>query len=163
MRPIDLVKAFEGFRTHAYADPASPRAKHKRATGIDDPTLSGDPWTIGYGYTGPEVREGTVWTPAQCEDKLVKRIAHDQHIIQAMCPAPRSESAMAALVSLAYNIGLRGFEHSDVRRELNLGHLLAAADAFRVYVHAKGEVDPGLVKRRERERALFLTGEGLPV
>ena len=39
---LNLIKHWEGCRLTAYPDPAS----------------GADPWTIGYGHTGPEVKPG---------------------------------------------------------------------------------------------------------
>ena len=48
----------------------------KRADGrfqaYPDPGSGGDPWTIGWGSTGPDVKPGTVWTQAQCDERLLR-------------------------------------------------------------------------------------------
>ncbi|MGE8289880.1 MAG: lysozyme, partial [Stenotrophomonas sp.] len=46
-----LVRKWEGCRLKAYPDPAS----------------GGDPWTIGFGATGPGIRRGVVWTQQQAD------------------------------------------------------------------------------------------------
>ncbi|MGH1558034.1 glycoside hydrolase family protein [Caulobacter segnis] len=66
------------------------------------------------------------------------------------------------MVSLAYNIGVGevgggpDFADSSVRRRLIAGDLAGAADAFRMWRFAGGRELPGLVARREAERAVFL-------
>lgn len=56
---------------HAYPDPLSPLSVqlHKpaaeRVKGWQ--SLSGAPWTIGFGSTGEGIDEHTVWTPELCE------------------------------------------------------------------------------------------------
>lgn len=71
---------------------------------------------------------------------------------------------LGALVSLAYNIGVGeeggapDFADSTVRRRLLNGDRKGAADAFRMWVKAEGKTLPGLVKRREDERRVFLGG-----
>src|SRR5581483_8052554 len=71
------VKICEGLRLHAYPDPDSPLAKAllecKPAEG-----LSGAPWTIGYGHTGPDVYPGLEITKAQAEDLLAKDLRSAQ-------------------------------------------------------------------------------------
>ena len=37
-----------------------------------DPGTGGDPWTIGYGHTGPDVRPGTQITQSGAEELLVQ-------------------------------------------------------------------------------------------
>jgi len=46
---LQLLKTWEGCILTAYPDPAS----------------GGDPWTIGYGHTGPEVSPGLTISQAQ--------------------------------------------------------------------------------------------------
>lgn len=46
---LDDIRRDEGCEPHAYPDPLS----------------GGDPWTIGYGCTGPGIGPGTIWTEAQ--------------------------------------------------------------------------------------------------
>ena len=48
------IKQEEGLRLNAYPDPLS----------------HGDPWTIGYGSTGPDIRQGVVWTQEQADAAL---------------------------------------------------------------------------------------------
>ena len=51
-----LIKPFEGLA-------------RRRADGLvqayPDPGSGGAPWTIGYGSTGPDVKQDTVWTMQQ--------------------------------------------------------------------------------------------------
>src|SRR5687768_15991119 len=58
---LALIKEFEGCHKvrsdgmiEAYPDPAS----------------GGDPWTIGWGSTGPGIRKGTVWTQEQADTRF---------------------------------------------------------------------------------------------
>jgi lysozyme len=60
------------------------------------------------------------------------------------------------MVSLSYNIGLGNFATSTVLKRHRLGNYAMAANAFRLWNKAKGKVLPGLTKRREDERALYL-------
>lgn len=83
--------------------------------------------------------------------------------ILALFPATRlSEAQLGAMLSLAYNIGVGeigggpDFADSSVRRRLIAGDVQGAADAFRMWRFAGGRELPGLVARREAERAVFL-------
>ena len=64
-----------------------------------------------------------------------------------------------ALVSFAFNLGLGALRGSTLLKKLNVGNVKGAADQFLLWVNAAGKVLPGLQKRRQDERALFL---GLP-
>ena len=65
------------------------------------------------------------------------------------------------MLSLTYNIGTGAFSTSTVLRKVNSGDIAGAADAFLLW--DKGTVDgqlvviPGLLKRRQAERTVFLT------
>lgn len=70
--------------------------------------------------------------------------------------ASLTDAQLGALTSLAYNIGVAALEGSSVRRRLIAGDVPGAADAFRMWRYAGGRELPGLVNRREAERAVFL-------
>ena len=61
-----------------------------------------------------------------------------------------------ALVSFAFNLGLGGLQRSTLRQKVLRGEV-EAADEFLKFVRGGGKVLPGLVKRRNDERALFLS------
>ncbi|PIB91409.1 lysozyme [Caulobacter sp. FWC2] len=75
---------------------------------------------------------------------------------------PLSDAQLGAMTSLAYNIGVgeiggaADFADSSVCRRLIAGDVQGAADAFRMWRFAGGRELPGLVARRETERAVFL-------
>lgn len=133
---IDLLKDFEGFRNHAYLD------------------MVGVP-TIGYGFT-KGVELGDTMTQAEAEDRLKLEMAEFESGVLEMCERLPSPNQSAAMTCLAYNVGLGNFRGSTVLRKHNLGDTIGAADAFRMWNRAGGNVVPGLVTRREAERALYL-------
>ncbi|MDU2883127.1 MAG: lysozyme, partial [Enterobacter sp.] len=61
-----------------------------------------------------------------------------------------------ALVDFAYNLGVKALEGSTLLKKLNAGDYAGAAAEFPKWNKAGGKVLPGLVKRREAERTLFL-------
>ena len=62
-----------------------------------------------------------------------------------------------ALVSFAFNLGLGGLQRSTLRQKVLRGETQEAADEFLKFVRGGGKILPGLVKRRNDERALFLS------
>ena len=62
-----------------------------------------------------------------------------------------------ALVSFAFNLGLGGLQRSTLRQKVLRGETQEAANEFLKFVRGGGKVLPGLVKRRNDERALFLS------
>ena len=140
---IDLIKRNEGCVLDAYPDPAT----------------GGDPWTIGYGHTGPDVAEGLSITQERAEELLRQDLGRFQDGVDDLIAenAAISDSQYGAMVSLAFNIGLGNFRASSVLRDHNAGNNQAAADAFRMWNKAAGKVMNGLTRRREEERTLYLT------
>lgn len=67
------------------------------------------------------------------------------------------QGAFDACVSFAFNAGLGNFQRSTIRMKNNRGEFEQAADAFLKWVKGGGKVLPGLVKRRQDERKLFLS------
>ena len=64
------------------------------------------------------------------------------------------------MTSLAYNIGPGAFAKSSALRKFNAGDKAGAANAILLCNKAGGKVLGGLVRRREAERALFLSPVG---
>jgi lysozyme len=67
------------------------------------------------------------------------------------------QGAFDALVSFAFNAGLGNLQRSTIRTKANRGDWDGAAEAFMAWTKGGGKVLPGLVKRREAERELFLS------
>jgi lysozyme len=105
----------EGCRLHAYPDPDSPRAQAMETPVAERPAgwdkLSGAPWTIGYGCTGPDIGPDTVWTQPQADLELSKRLQQVQRQLDFALPWWRTlnDARQDVFVGLAYNLGLNGF------------------------------------------------------
>lgn len=144
--------------------------------GYDD---GGGVATGGYGHTGPDVVIGQQYTQEQAdawlEDDLTK---FEDGVDDAIGGSDTTDNQYGAMVSLAYNIGLglfplaenrqpshpdhpngSGFRGSSVRRQHIAGNYAAAADAFLMWDKQHGRVLPGLVSRRNQERALYLKAD----
>lgn len=143
MQPaIDLIKRFEGCRLTAYKCPA----------GI---------WTIGYGYAQPWVTEGCVISQGWAERLLEEELTELAWAIKENLPTDtgRTHNQTYALISFVYNVGIGAFKKSTLRKKIIAGDIQAAADEFLKWDKAGGQVLPGLTKRRQAERELFLTPE----
>ena len=140
---LDLIKRFEGFEPMAYFDPVNAA-------------------TIGYGTTaaagvGITPKIGMKITEAEAAKYLMLALDKFWASIAPAITAPINENERAAFLSLAYNIGPTAFLKSSVLRRFNEGDVAGAADAFRMWNKAGGKVLKGLTRRREAERALFLS------
>ncbi len=143
---LPLVKEFEGCELEAYPDPGT----------------GGDPWTIGWGHTGPEVREGLTWTQQQADTALAADL-HEAHagMLQALPMAVGySGNRQAALTSWVFNVGAGAAADSTLRKRLAAGEDPATVVREELPRWNKGGrgVMPGLVRRRAAEVELFCRG-----
>lgn len=173
MRPapqaaLDLIKQFEGYHD---GDRRTPLIEPQR-----DPVGI---YTVGWGYAlfhrGQPVRDPALaericaerWPQgldAAGAERLLRQIADDVcgQVQSLLAGILLADHELAALTSLAYNIGVGedggkvDFADSTVRRKLLAGDKLAAANGFLLWTKADGRVLDGLVRRRAGERALFL-------
>jgi lysozyme len=81
-----------------------------------DPLTGGAPWTIGIGHTGPEVRQGLVWTDDQIESAFAidKRKARDGVTFAFPWSTRLDGARVAVLWAMAFQMGvarMRGFAH----------------------------------------------------
>jgi len=119
-----------------------------------DPGTGGDPWTIGWGATGPGIGRGTVWTQAQCDARLAADLARFAHEVdRALGDAPATQAQFDALVSFHYNTG--AIARATLTRKHKAGDFEGAAREFGRWVHAGGKVLRGLVRRRAAEEELY--------
>jgi lysozyme len=79
-----------------------------RLTAYPDPLSGGDPWTIGYGHTGPEVHRGLRWTQRQAEAALLADIEkHNSQLAAALPWVDRLDPARRrVLQNMAFNLGV---------------------------------------------------------
>ena len=76
-----------------------------------------------------------------------------------LCPAAADNQChLDALTSYSYNCGLGSLQSSTLLMKYNRGEYTGAADEFLKWNKSNGKVLQGLVRRREAERALFLSG-----
>lgn len=117
-------------------------------------------WTIGWGHTGSEVKPDLIWTQEQADNQLRQDLGRVEDGVSDRLEVDVNENQFSALVSLAYNIGLRNFNTSGLLKQVNLGNFDIAAERFLLWDKASGREVPGLMRRREQERSLFLTPVG---
>jgi lysozyme len=160
---IHLMHFFEGYRNKPYR-------------------CSAAIWTVGWGhamyadqlalpnvrkegYTGmirndyplkPE--DNRVWS----KEELVAIFKNDlgtfeRGVLRLVPGVSGRQGAFDALVSFAFNAGLGNLQRSQIRMRANRGDWEGAAEALMDWVKGGGRVLPGLVKRREAERALMLS------
>lgn len=126
-----------------------------------DPGTGAEPWTIGWGATGRDHIHGgrigpqTVWTQAQCDDRLAQdllRYAAD--VARALGDAPTTQPQFDALVSFHYNTG--AIARATLTRRHIAGDHAGTAREFARWNRAGGRVLKGLIRRRAAEAQLYL-------
>lgn len=144
-----MIKQFEG-------------CAKKRADGkfeaYPDPGTGGDPWTIGWGSTGPDIRPGVIWTQAECDARFSKHIQRFvAEVNTALDGAEVTQNQFDALVSFHYNTG--AISKATLTKLHKAGKFSEAATEFGKWVNAGGRRLPGLVRRRQVEAALYRSGK----
>jgi lysozyme len=134
---IDFIKQEEGVRLKAYPD----------ADGV---------WTIGYGHT-KGVHEGMVITQEEAENLLKQDLETFETGVANLVKVPLDQHQFDALVSFSYNLGLGNLAGSTLLHKLNDKDYQGAAAEFGKWVHARHQVLPGLVARRQAEEKMFLS------
>jgi len=133
-----FIKSFESLRLTAYDD----------GTGV---------WTIGYGHT-KGVLPGMKITRTQAEDWFRADLGVAEGTMRLAVKVPLEQHEYDALLSLVFNIGGGNFSKSTLRTLLNELRYEDAAWEFPKWRKAGGKVLQGLVKRRDAEHVLFVTG-----
>jgi lysozyme len=141
-RGLSLIRQFEGLRLDAYQD----------SVGI---------WTIGYGHTHqagpPKPVPGLRITRPEADALLGRDLTSYESAVEGALGREASQDQFDAMVSLCFNIGPGNFTRSSLVRAFNDGDERAAAEAFLAWTRAGGKVLPGLTRRREAEKRLFLS------
>ena len=99
---VDLIKQFEGFRTKSYLCPA----------GV---------WTIGYGHTGPDVKEGMEVKASRAEYLLKQDLIKFEDTINNNVTVKLEQNQFDALAAFTFNVGVSAFTSSTLLRRLNSG------------------------------------------
>jgi lysozyme len=141
-----FIGRFEGFRGSLYNDAAG----H---------------CTIGYGHlvhlancNGSEPAEFKRGISEQEAEQLLRRDAQTAaDAVRRFVHVPLDQAQFDALVSFVYNLGAGAFEGSTLLKDINAHNFAAVPGQLEQWVHAGGQVLPGLVTRRKAEARLFTT------
>src|ERR1700720_127720 len=146
-----LIESFEGLILTAYDD------YNDHIVKLGD-TIHGT-LTIGYGHTtaagSPSVFVGQTISKDQADQILEQDLSKVEKEINSLVAVPLTQDQFDALVSFQFNTGALG--KSTLLKLLNNSNYPGAANEFLKWTHASGRVLPGLIRRRQAERKLFLT------
>jgi lysozyme len=145
---LALIRKWEG---------CARRRADGRFEAYPDPGTGGAPWTIGWGSTGADISQGTVWTQSQCDARLERDVARfAAEVARAIGVAPTSPGQFDALVSFHYNTG--AIARATLTKKHIAGDHAGAAAEFRKWINAGGRPMTGLRRRRAEEAALYSAG-----
>lgn len=143
---LELIAGFEGFRAQAYPDPGS---------------KDGLPVTIGYGSTrwedGSPIKLGQTISEARAKHLMQRELMEVERVLEGAGVA-LTQPQFDALSSFIFNVGARAFAESTLLRKLRAGDYQGAANELLRWNKNDGVVMAGLKRRREAERAMFLSG-----
>lgn len=135
---VELIAKYEGCRLEAYKCPA----------GV---------WTIGYGHTAG-VQPGQMLPSKEAAKALLKEDLKkyggyvNSCVKKGLISFPLNQNQFDALTSFCYNCGNGSLQKLVADRDA-----ATVADKLLAYNKGGGKVLPGLTRRREEERALFLS------
>jgi lysozyme len=146
-----LIESFEGLILTAYDD------YNDHVVKLGD-AIHGT-LTIGYGHTtaagSPSVFVGQTISKDEADQILEQDLAKVEKEVNSLVAVPLTQDQFDALVSFQFNTGALG--KSTLLKLLNNSNYPGAANEFLKWTHASGRVLPGLIRRRQAERKLFLT------
>jgi len=149
----EMIKHHEGFKLKPYRCPAKL-------------------WTVGVGHVlypdqgrlpldqrdafqlAPE--DNRTFSKAEVDGLLSFDLQRFEVGVARLFPMVLAQGQFDALTSFAFNLGLGGLQRSTLRQKVLRGEV-EAADEFLKFTRGGGKILPGLVKRRNDERALFLS------
>jgi lysozyme len=114
-----------------------------------------DNWTIGWGATGPGIREGVTWTQEQADARFELDKARFAACVDRVVGPNTTQGQYDAMVSLAYNIGETAFRQSTLAMHHKAGEHAAAALQFARWNKQAGKVLAGLTTRRRDEARMY--------
>lgn len=133
----EFIIGEEGFRNKAYKD--------------------GQYYSIGYGFNGPQYKEGDVMTKEEADIELARQLETRESKYRKRFGDKwdnLTDNQKIALISYGYNTGDNNIVNGNVAKYLDEGNLARVRDSLTINTF-KGQYNKGLDARRKRERELF--------
>jgi len=136
-RGINFIQHFEGFYSKPYYCPA----------GV---------LTIGFGTVIKKGMYVDGITKEQATELMMNELNKNERSINRLIKVELNQNQFDALCSFVYNLGAGSLQVSTLRKKLNNGEYLDAANEFLKWVYGGGKKLKGLVRRRLAEREMFI-------
>lgn len=124
-----------------------------------------DVLTVGIGSTefgGEKIEPNRLYSDKEIADRWAKDLKIAESCVNRYGNGRRiPQGAFDAAVSLTFNVGCNTVRKSTLFRELNTGDIRGACNELPRWVYAGGKKLRGLEIRREKEKALCLTGSAV--
>lgn len=136
-RLLEFIIGEEGFREKAYKD--------------------GNYYSIGYGFNGPQYKEGDVMTREEADAELTRQLQTREAKYKKRFGDKwdnLSDNQKIALLSYGYNTGDNNIINGNIAKYLDEGNLTKVRDSLNINTF-RGIYNKGLDARRKRERELF--------
>ena len=104
-----------------------------------------------------KAEDNRTFSKAEVDGLLSADLIRFETGVARLFPMVLAQGQFDALTSFAFNLGLGGLQRSTLRSKMLRGETQEAADEFLKFTRGGGKILPGLVKRRNDERALFLS------
>jgi lysozyme len=136
---LKLIRDSEGCKLTAYQCPA----------GV---------WTVGYGYTGKDIKKGVTWTQEKADECLLvtAMAVLDRAIKYSPILATANMKKQAAIADFIYNLGVGNYSKSTLKKQVDAGNWMAASSEIKKWNKAAGKELKGLTIRRQKEAALLM-------
>lgn len=143
-----IIRKWEGFAKDL---------KNGYVQAYPDPATGAAPWTIGIGLTGSDIKQGTQWTYEYASQRFKEEAesTYAAQVRKSIGSNPTTQDQFDAMTSLCFNIGGGNFGSSTLVKKHNAGDYEGAAQQFRVWNKANGQVMQGLVNRRADEEKMY--------
>ena len=135
-RGLRLIESFESLRLIPYDDGYGFR-------------------TVGWGHRMQPTDPSCAISRDEADALLYYDLRIAEEGIAASVAYPLNDNQFAALVSLAFNCGVRAIGNSTLVQMLNAGNVEGAAQQFPRWNKVGGVESRGLTRRRAAEQALF--------
>lgn len=138
----EVIGNVEGCRRDPYKCPSD-----VLTVGIGSTEYNGEKINPRHRYTDLEIAER--WkNDIKTAERCVMKYANGQALPQ---------SVFDSVVSITFNVGCGALSQSTLFKHLRAGRYIQACNEYPRWVYAGGRKLPGLVSRREKEKALCLT------
>lgn len=119
-----------------------------------------DVWTYGIGTaetSGEKIQQGKIYTDKEIAESWVRNIKVAEKCVNRYANGEKlPQGAFEAATSITFNLGCGTMKNSTLFKYAKTGNIEAMCEQFPRWIYFKGQVLPGLIYRRQKEKELCL-------